>query len=291
MLRRQPKRRVEDSTSAPSFGTAVHRALEAYYTEGMDPAEYAHDTIYTPYIDSIKVEEPYTATVLGSQRDLACIMLRGYKEWAENTGLDANYSSIEPEKVLDLELWPGVRLTGKLDLLLRRTDGALGIRDFKTADSFDTSLLHLNEQMLTYGVLLQAQEPQEFVLGSHVLLKKVKQTSRAKPPFYIESPVYHNARELELHKRRLEVVIQEMEYHQYMLKHVDEIEAGIYPYPTRDCSWDCKYQEPCSLMNTGDDWRGYLEEHYVESGHGYSRGFWSGEVSPRRDRSDASPYS
>lgn len=36
-------------------------------------------------------------------------------------------------------------------------------------------------------------------------------------------------------------------------------DTAIYTNPTRDCSWDCAFLNPCILMNCGDDWKEELE--------------------------------
>jgi len=39
----------------------------------------------------------------------------------------------------------------------------------------------------------------------------------------------------------------------------------LYPNPTRDCSWDCKFMSPCISLDDGSDFEHELEIGYIKS--------------------------
>jgi hypothetical protein len=150
-----------------------------------------------------------------------------------------------------------VILQGKLDMRVRRKgDGVRMFRDFKTVGgSFAdfTSQAQMNEQILTYMLLEQAQnkEGERSEGGIFTLLKKVKRTANARPPFFEQMEVRHNVFTLRAFWQRLHGTLEDM------MRVREGLDAGgnhqflAYPRPSRDCKWKCQFYSVCTLIDDG----------------------------------------
>jgi hypothetical protein len=169
----------------------------------------------------------------------------------------------------------GVRLRGKLDQrVYRDVDGARLFRDFKTAADLKSGpqLLPLDEQMKYYMMLERldalaktGDEPPEPTQGGlYTMLKKVKRTGRANPPFYDQVEVHHNKRELESMWLRTHRRIQEILEVRGALDTGGDHRFWVYPRPSRDCSWKCPFLSVCPLMDDSSEetWNALLAAQY-----------------------------
>lgn len=132
-----------------------------------------------------------------------------------------------------------------------------------TADKHPV-LMAFGPQLKTYITLLSLTEPAARVSGAQLIfLRKVKRTSRAEPPFYMQEPVYVSTRELDSFWRQTVATLRRM------VETVEALEAGgshhelAPPRPTRDCSWRCPYYAACPMFDDGSDVERLLEELYV----------------------------
>lgn len=109
-----------------------------------------------------------------------------------------------------------------------------------------------------------AANPAEFVLYN--MLRKVKRTPSAKPPFYGREEVRHNVEELRSHYRHVAQQAREIiRARQILDEDPDSHHEIAYPNPTNDCTWDCAFKDVClgGMIDDGSDFEAALEEHFV----------------------------
>lgn len=238
-----------------ALGTRVHGALEAFYN-GNDLIQSYMLLLEEDRI--LALQEGLDLDALLSEGEMGRIMLEGYIQWIEDEAIDAKYEIISNEETLGMPMLDGrVELRGKIDMRLRRkSDGTRLIRDFKTVgQTFQqfASTLMLNEQALTYMTLDAYHNTEEDRADGAIftMLKKNKQTARAKPPFYGEEEVLHNIFTLRSFWTRLNATLSDM------MAVKDALDAGAnhqgvaYPRPSNDCTWKCQFFSICGSMDDG----------------------------------------
>lgn len=264
--------RVANYTSARATGDRVHRALQAAYVADRsartDPRDALERVIVEDWTEITKVVTDPTELAFVKERfdaanALERAMVEGYAEWLAENGADADYELDGAEQVLSARLDVEVdgrtylvELLGKLDARLRRkSDGARLFLDHKTVTSLTDVVptLRQNEQMLTY-VLLEALNAtdDDYVAGAlYNMLRKVKRTARANPPFYDRLEVHHNVHEVASFRARLVGQTRDL------LRKRAELDAGAdhrevaYPNPTGDCRFDCDFFRVCGMFDDG----------------------------------------
>lgn len=243
-----------EKSSALTVGTLVHAGLEVHY-KGEDLTEW----IELAEAQSISESEEFDTT---AEEKLGFLMLEGYLEWLEETGIDADLRPefVETKLELPLGIIAGqeVVLHGTIDWTARDPYGQLWLLDHKTVAAFGALVdrrLQLSFQLLTYAWMLReatGETPAGVVLN---MLRKVKRTAAAKPPFYAREAVQFNAAQLDSHGKNLYRVIERM---------LQAEEAGDnYPVPDQDCTWKCPFLQVCPLMDDGSDIMGALNDLYV----------------------------
>lgn len=252
--RLQPK--VKNYTGALALGSRIHEALDMYYSTGT-PLLDAHAELVAKDMKTL-TDQYRDTSELETEAELGRVMLEGYLEWVEIEGIDAELEMISTEEIIERPMMDGrVILQGKIDMRVRRKlDGVRMFRDFKTvggsfADFGATA--NMNEQILTYMVLEEAQnkDGERSEGGIFTMLRKVKRGAYAKPPFYDQITVRHNAFALRSFWQRLEGTLEDM------LRVRDGLDAGeshyklAYPKPSRDCKWKCQFFAICPLVDDG----------------------------------------
>jgi hypothetical protein len=207
---------------------------------------------------------------LDSEAELGRIMLEGYLDWVDENGIDAELEMISTEEIISMPMFDGeVELQGKLDMRVRRkADGVRMFRDFKTVGGSFTefaSLAHMNEQILTYMILEAAQnkEGERCEGGIFTMLKKVKRTANAKPPFYEQMEVRHNQFALRSFWNRLHGAVGDMMSTRKALDEGADVNFVAYPRPSRDCKWKCQFFAICPLFDDGSAAEQAISELYV----------------------------
>lgn len=252
---RRLKQRESELTGPLAFGSRVHDALDLHYTTGellLDVWEQLCSTDRTLYVASGR-----DLTEFENEAELGRIMLEGYLEWNAEEGIDADLEIVSTEERLSVPMLGGtVELMAKLDMRIRRlSDGVRLFRDFKTAASFNDFIRtgHMSEQMKTY-MLIEAMQKDEAVRvegGLFTLLKKVKRTAKAVPPFYQQLEIRHNVFTLRSFWSSINGVLTDM------MKVRTELDAGadpayvVYPTPGRDCTWKCQFFAICPMFDDG----------------------------------------
>lgn len=237
-----------------SLGTLVHAGLEAHY-KGHGPKATMLRAVPVPATEAAV-----------DQFEQAWIMVEGYLEWLEETGIDAGLQVEAVEKTLQVEvptlvLGDKIVLVGHIDLLATDAFGIRKLIDHKTVQSLDqySRQLQVDDQMLTYAVMLKL-EGTEIGGAIHNAIKRSKRTARATPPFYQRNEVTYSAEHLRSHYSHLLGVLHDMVYV------LQTSETGLvssqelfYPTPTKDCTWDCPFLGVCALHDDGSDIESALE--------------------------------
>lgn len=272
---RRLKPQTENFTGALALGSRVHAALDEHYSAGTPLLE-----AYAKYVqlDRQALIENFRDTVeLDTEAELGRIMLEGYLQWVDENGIDAELEMISTEEIISVPLFDGqVELQGKLDMRVRRkADGVRMFRDFKTVGGSFTefaSLAHMNEQILTYMLLEAAQnkEGERCEGGIFTMLKKVKRTANAKPPFYEQIEVRHNTFALRAFWNRIHGTISDMLNVRKALDEGGDHHYVAYPRPSRDCKWKCQFFGICPLFDDGSAAEHAIVELYkVDDPYGY----------------------
>jgi hypothetical protein len=246
-----------------SVGSAVHNALQSYYKG--DVWQYALEAYWLPIYDSMSSEDIMMGQLI-KDSELSYIMMEGYMEWLNESSADANLKPVLIEEKVEMEILPGVILHGTLDLVQEDGNHNLWLTDHKTTAAFGALVdrrLQLNFQLLTYAVLCREHYGDRAPLGAKLnMLRKVKRTASAKPPFYARETVYFNITQLNNHVKQMQAITRDL------LRTEEAIAAGdntvAYPVVDQDCSWKCPFLSVCAFADDGSDISGALNELYVQ---------------------------
>lgn len=257
------KPRERKVTGPLALGSRIHASLESYYRDGQHPVD-AHAAL----VDAERARlagEGFDISGLEEDAELGRIMLEGYMQWVEAEGMDNGLEVIGVEQKLTLPIYDGqVQLIGKMDLRVRTSDDSRAVLDFKTAARFsDYDLAPMFEQGPTYWILDRTSDEKDRIDSFKLrLLKKVKRTARATPPFYEEIDVRYNAFAMRNFWGRLHGVLRDM------LRAHKSLDAGgdpmvvVYPTPSRDCAWDCVFVKICPMFDSGEAVNEILDAEY-----------------------------
>lgn len=280
----------ENLLDTRSTGTRVHRALQAWYVpDGQTPTDprdalervLVEDWTRIKQAAEERGHDEFVISDLSARFDksasLERAMVEGYVEWLQETGADSQLKIIGAEQSLRAHLYDHVRADGEvipvdaiglLDVQAYRTsDGAKLFVDHKTVGSLKdpVALLPMNEQMLHYHLLqwLSTSDGEERCDGAlYNMLRRVKRTAAAKPPFYDRYEVRHNEQELETYRRRLIAETRDV------LHMIERLDAGAdpmdvaYPTPTKNCTWDCDFFSICTMFDDGSHVEAAIDSLY-----------------------------
>jgi transcriptional regulator with XRE-family HTH domain len=265
---RELRLKQPETTGPRQLGTRLHLALSAYYSmEHTDPKEVLESTIEYDRKIILEGTDIDLATVqldeLDKEADLARAMLEGYLDWVTESGADEGLEITGNEEVVEIPLYEGVVLVGKMDLRIRRTvDNARLFMDHKTVANLTSPVktLHLDEQMLMYHLLeylaylLDGVDPNNVEYtdgGLYNMIRKVKRTVKANPPFFARVEVRHNKNELQSFYIRVITECQEIMRLRAQLDAGEDPRGVAYPTPTGNCSWDCDFIAVCPMFDDG----------------------------------------
>jgi hypothetical protein len=266
--RLQPK--YKDSTGALALGTRIHAALDEYYTTGT-PLLQAHANLLNAEKELL-LQDFKDVSELEKEGELGHIMLEGYLQWNEEEGIDADLEMISTEETIIMPMFNGeVELQGKLDMRVRRkADGVRMFRDFKTVGgslSDFANLAPMNEQILTYMLLEQSKDVdgERSDGGIFTMLKKVRRSAAAKPPFYDQIEVRHNIFTLRSFWDRIHGTVADLMRVRTALDKGESPAFHAYPSASRDCKWKCKFYSVCTLIDDGSAAEQAISEMFVEA--------------------------
>lgn len=261
----------EKKVSGPlALGSRVHAALEEMYRDGRHPVEAHADLVESERKRLISTGQDLT--LFEEDAELGRIMLEGYWDWVAEEGMDDGLEVIGVEQKLTLPLYEGqIHLIGKMDLRVKTSDDSRAVLDFKTAARFsDYDLAPMFEQGPTYWILDRTSDEADRIDSFKLrLLKKVKRTARATPPFYEEVDVRYNAFAMRNFWSRLHGVLRDMLRAQKALDAGGDPMVVVYPTPKRECSWDCDFVRICPMFDSGEAVKEALDAEY-EKGDPYA---------------------
>ena len=253
------------------LGTRVHAALEAHYAEGADLLSAYRDL--TDHERLVIATEGLSDEKFEDEAELGRIMLEGYLKWVEDQGLDSDLEVIGVEEILryPVPLRDGSEATllGKIDLrIVRKVSNTRAVLDFKTAASFNLyhDVSHMTTQLKTYLLLdrLAGSPDTRVDAGIFRLLKKVKRTARATPPFYEEMFVSHNDYTLRNFWHQLQGILLDITTARKAIEAGENPMVHAYPNATADCRWKCPFVQICPMFDDGSDVDSAINDMYVE---------------------------
>lgn len=290
------KPRTRKVTGVASTGTRLHVALATLYTPGSVVSAATNALVKAQAADQLEIEGQLNAAQFSEfaesettrlnedydkllkSFDLEHAMLEGYLEWIEETGIDQHLEVISVEQRIEVDFvdesttiarswrYP-VKLIAKLDARARNMlTGAIKFIDHKTVGSLHDMTLGLNQQILHYQVIddLLTEPEQPRAEGAlYNMLKKVKRTRAAKPPFFARIPIDHNRFELTGYVAQLIGMIDRIEQTEKPLEsHPGMHQAIVPPRPSRDCTWKCQFFKICRMFDDGSRVEAAIEEFY-----------------------------
>lgn len=245
------------------IGNRIHRALESMYAPGGPFPERAIDEIeriITTDREIMGAVDEITAKQFTSESDLERIMLEGYVQWVEDTGADENLEVVGAERYVEANLQPfthhgGLKIIGRLDVVVRhRSNGELRFIDHKTLDNFGrvTKTMRIDEQSRHYQLLNWMTNSAGRVGGVIFnMLRRVKRTAKATPPFYAREEITHNRAVMENYYDRLVAEIWEIENVEGALDVGGNHQEIVPPTVSQFCTWGCPFLQICSMFDDG----------------------------------------
>jgi CRISPR/Cas system-associated exonuclease Cas4 (RecB family) len=272
------KKKEQEYTGPLKLGTRIHDALEQYYLTGEHPMT-AYGKLQRAddkrFLQSDKATDPGEIKKFNSESELGRIMMEGYVEWQDEENRDSEIEVVAAEKKLSYrlpELARGrVELIGKVDLQVRRrSDGSRATLDHKSAVTFNPyyEFSHMSEQLMMYTMLEKLNPDDDNTKvdgGIYNLLKKVKRTAAAKPPFYERIDVRFNNKTLSSFWTRTQGTVHGiMELRDALDNGADPLFVA-YPRPRMDwgCS-KCPFFTVCPMIDDGSYAEDYIEDFYEQ---------------------------
>lgn len=293
---RELRLKVPEVVGPRGLGTRVHIAMASHYSKHREDILEVYESVCDRDRAHVRNHFPDKLDDFEKDVELGRIMLQGYMEWLATTGADQYLEVIAEESVVEVPFpaIDGVVLAGKLDVRVRRhPDNARLFMDHKTVGSLTEPLktLHMDEQMLHYHLLefleflRQGAAPGDVEHshgGLYNMLRKVKRTARANPPFYDRVEVRHNIHELRSYYLRVFGEIQDILEVRRKLDEGADPRQVAYPMPTSDCSWDCDFFGICPMFDDGSDAERALDDLY-ERADPHEHYYPYGEAAHRRE--------
>lgn len=252
-------------------GDRVHIALAALYTPNA-----THDDCLDALEEVIAADGRVAAATgqftkeLKNQFDLERAMVEGYLQWITETGIDAQLEVLASETYVEAVLpsiHTPVKLIGKIDAEVRnhatREDGFI---DHKTAASTVVPGLRLNEQKLHYHLvhfLARPDAERRLSFAYWNVLKRVKRTVRANPPFYARHPVPVNQYEVNSYNVMVTGTVIRMLSTQHSLDMGEDHHLVAYRRFSETCSWKCPFIDVCPLFDDGSNVWAAVDDLFV----------------------------
>lgn len=283
----------EDAFSARAIGTRIHRALAMYYVPDgqvrVDPRDAINRVItedWTRLANAARAAHPDEPdeVILGPLGErfnravtLERAMIEGYVRWLSETGADSEYRVLGSEqpravelKEYDAEGELHVQLVGLLDVRLERlSDGANLLMDHKSVGSLTDKVptLRMDPQMLHYHLIefLTSQEAEQWCDGAlYNMLRKVKHTRQANPPFFSRVEVRHSVLELNAYRARALGAVRDIMRAEERLRNGENPLSVVYPTPRDECKFDCDFFPICPMFDDGSRVEDAIKKLYVE---------------------------
>ena len=265
-----------------STGTRLHVGLEARY----QPGKPAPLSVVLAALRAAQAEDLASAQAqpfpdgdllkkLSRDFELEQIMLTGYLEWLEEEGADANLEVISSEAYVEAEIpgvagntdVPPVKVIGKLDTrVMDVRTGRRAFIDHKSVSTFKVPMLGQNQQILHYELLEFLSLPDadsRCDAAYYNMLRRVRRSAKAIPPFYKRVEVRHNQHELRAYEQHLVGTVTDIQNTERALREDRKMLPLVaYPTPSRDCDWQCDFQQVCRMFDDGSRVQAALDERF-----------------------------
>jgi transcriptional regulator with XRE-family HTH domain len=278
---------VEKRTGAAALGTRVHKALAVLYVpEGESPGDALAELDWTVADDRQYLEQngadERAFHELEREHDLARAMIEGYLQWLEEEAADVGMQVISSERPLvanpGFQGFENVRLLTLEDVRVRMAvDNSTAFLDHKTTQTFQEyeTWGHMNPQMKHYGLaeflamledgLAAGMDPAvtpELRTDGAILnmLRKVRRTANAKPPFYKRHHIRWNTDTLRSYWHDVFGTLQQIEAARAGLDQGADHRQIVAARPTKDCSWKCPFFLECPMFDDGSHVEAMLAE-------------------------------
>lgn len=263
-----------DLTDKRNTGIRIHEALAGWYVPDgqtpVDPRVTLRESLLRDW--RLSVERSGLSTddaaysVLREKwakaGELEKAMVEGYMEWVTETAADQGYRIVGSEEersvtIQDPKTGMTILVRGVLDARRERIiDGVREFIDHKTVAAFDraTKFIEMNVQMLHYHLIewLSTEEGEKRCDGAvYNMLRRVKRSGTAKPPFYQRQAVPHSEIQLKAYKAHLVGAAREMARAEQALERGEDPMEVVFPSPSGDCDWSCDFRTVCPLFNDG----------------------------------------
>jgi hypothetical protein len=265
------RREIRVAGLATTLGTRVHDALAAYYDPALetDPLKFIEGAVERDLLI-----DPTDEQEILKEAKMASIMLEGYMQWLEETAADADYKVLATESKIEVPLFDGCTLLSKIDARRERlSTGQRLALEHKTTGSLTDPLVMLRsdsqcltEQLVEFLDLKAKGKETERAAGvQYNMLKKVKRTARAKPPFYAREDVLHNVHELRSHWFHCVAIGREIQVARARLDAGESHHTVCPPNTSRESLWRNEFFKDglYGLMDDGSDWEAAVESLYV----------------------------
>lgn len=277
--------RHREVTGVRSNGTRLHVALENGYQPGMS-FQY-HGALKALHVAqeadlALLLEQDPMGDPADLKKDfvLEQIMLEGYAEWLAETGEDQFLKVIASETYVEAEFLEGndrkgrspVKIIGKIDTRFEDIrNGHRKIMDHKSVVSFiKPTELGLNEQTLHYLLLEFLSTPEGEArcdAALYNMLRRVKRTAKAVPPFYQRLTIERNQHELDSYRYQLAGVITDLQDVEHQLKYATDDDPELLPMLvykrySNDCHWKCPFFKVCRMFDDGSRVEAALEAEF-----------------------------
>ncbi|AKJ72600.1 exonuclease [Gordonia phage GMA2] len=230
------------------LGSRLHDALERSYGYGHDLVE-SYNEIAQEELRSLEESKVvFDVRAWQNEAELGRIMLAGFDEWRQETGFDETIEIISAEEKISvpIKLPSGaeVVLRGKLDVRAKDTHSGMNlVLDWKSTANMSGLIAEApnSDQLLTYMVLekLNGLDDPSFALqgAKFVMLRKVRRSARAKPPFYDTVEVHHSTARLRNYYTQLLGTLEDYHRTVQMLDSGLDHRLSAYPSANTRNSW------------------------------------------------------
>jgi hypothetical protein len=284
-----------DLAGKAASGTRVHETLAHWYSpdrpDDINLLEILHSYIERDfeiiYREMLEAQIPVDSDLYRSRTaefestvSYERAMIAGYTQWLEETGIDAELEIVSAETAMVAPFTTmtidgksiDIVLIGIVDAVVRRIlDGKLLFIDHKTTASLTQPLqtLHMNEQILHYIYLVSSQDisksAKDVTSALWNLIKRVKRTGKATPPFYNRVQVNHSMVELTAYVSHLYGIVRDILTVTHNLDRGGSHQFQAYPSVRPECTWDCPFFSICHMFDDGSHVEDLISAKYVVS--------------------------
>lgn len=270
-----------EGVGALTVGNMIHHPLEFYYADPQrNPETFNWEGILAAYVQE-RQNDPRLPSELHPQLleayELAKLMLKGYFEWLQEDGMDSEFRVVaaeqEIEVYLDTILGTQVFLISKLDTIVQeKSSGLFSFMDHKSVQNLKDLAKGIgkNEQFRYYGLIQRMKAIADggppggqFAHGGMLnMLRKVKRTAAANPPFYGRAATTHPDEVYRTFHARVWGEVFDLLTTRARLDSGLNHHQVVYPTPTRDCEWDCPFNAICTQFDDGSDVSSVIAAEY-----------------------------